>query len=157
MKQIQGAKDMAQKATNAVKDLDRKAKDLVIKVNTPPPPPRVFGGIVLKRTPALTPEDEPAVPGSQKFCMKLFLVPLALVAWLYGCIAWMLLELMRCFLLPCLGPLFVQMMAAAVLARDQAAVKDMGGCGYSIVKWWVGTYWWVMRQCMAPLFSIWSW
>lgn len=134
-----------------------KAKELHVKMNTPPPPPKVFGCIVLKRTPALTPEDEPPVDSCQKLLMKLFLIPVALFVWAYGIIVWLLLQLMRLVLLPCLGPLFVQTLALSAMTNDRQAVQEQAGCGIAIVKWWVLTYMWVLSQCLSPIFRIWMW
>ncbi|KAG8466344.1 hypothetical protein KFE25_002100 [Diacronema lutheri] len=134
-----------------------KAKELSVKVNTPPPPPIVFGCITLKRTPAQTPEDEPRVEPCQKFAMKLVLIPLALLVWAYGLLVWLVLNLVRVLLLPCIGPLFVQLMAMAALAKDRQALEEGAGCGYAVAKWWVLTYTWVLKECMTPLLRLWAW
>lgn len=117
----------------------------------------------MRRTPPQTPEDEPPVECLTKLCAKFFLLPAACVTFVLGLLFWFLLQLMRIILLPCLGQLFVSIIASKLSAAGgdaravQKDVVDGAKCGYSLVLWWVEALFFVNIHMIAPLSEFWTW
>eukprot|EP00746_Dinoflagellata_sp_MGD_P011192 gnl/MRDRNA2_/MRDRNA2_123394_c0_seq1.p1 gnl/MRDRNA2_/MRDRNA2_123394_c0~~gnl/MRDRNA2_/MRDRNA2_123394_c0_seq1.p1 ORF type:complete len:130 (+),score=26.27 gnl/MRDRNA2_/MRDRNA2_123394_c0_seq1:103-492(+) len=85
-----------------------------------PPPPKVWC-VTLRRRPPLTEEDQPEIGDCEKFCMKLFLIPFALITYIFGWVLYTIIYTIGTCCCPLVGPQFFVMLAQSRL-QQMAAV-----------------------------------
>merc|ERR1712094_1546 len=98
------------------------ATAIPVQMNTHPPPPVVWG-VTLKRTPPKTPEDGQGIDPCNKFFVKLFFLPLSVLAWGLGTMIYIFLWCMSCiFWIFCLADYFrVSLCLCSLFAAHIAA------------------------------------
>ncbi|CAE8684904.1 unnamed protein product [Polarella glacialis] len=122
----------------------------------PPPPPKVWC-LVLRRKPIRSPEDEPEIGDCEKLCLKLLLIPFAIVTYFLGWIISLVIYAIGCCCCPLCGPAIFTAFATtrmqsasefgaghAAASTKQDAARAAGGltCLVHFYKW---VYWNLIR------------
>eukprot|EP00746_Dinoflagellata_sp_MGD_P001444 gnl/MRDRNA2_/MRDRNA2_102720_c0_seq1.p1 gnl/MRDRNA2_/MRDRNA2_102720_c0~~gnl/MRDRNA2_/MRDRNA2_102720_c0_seq1.p1 ORF type:complete len:163 (+),score=29.75 gnl/MRDRNA2_/MRDRNA2_102720_c0_seq1:88-576(+) len=113
----QMAGNMAQKAADTAQNM---ANNMQQKVT--PPPPKVWC-VTLRRKPALTEEDQPEIGDCEKLCIKIFLIPIACLSYIFGWIIYFVVYTIGTCCCPLVGPQFFVILAKSRL-EQMAAAKD---------------------------------
>jgi hypothetical protein len=131
----------------------------------PPPPPEKVWCIYLRRNPPLTEEDQPPIGGCEKFCWKLFLIPIAIVTYIIGWFIICMTYLIGSCCLPCLGPEFFKYMVTVRMLKSQGQDKRQQAeqlkrdlqSAFCLVSCLINTAMFTMRDLIRPLIALCDW
>lgn len=122
----------------------------------PPPPPKVWC-VTLRRKPVLTSEDEPEIGDCEKLCIKLLVVPPALITYCIGWVISIWFYIIACCCCPVCGPYIFTALAAARLETAQSLgaqhaaertkedARAAAGCVLCLVRFYFSVYWNMIR------------
>ena len=134
---------------------------VVQQMYVPPaiPPPPVVWGITLKRTPPRTAEDGTGIDPCTKFFLKLFMLPLAALMFVLGCL---LLVLNWCWSmfgwLFCLADYYRAYSAQRSNPNPQSQWAQLpDGCGKAMVSCYFSFDGWIHANCINALCVICPW
>eukprot|EP00933_Yihiella_yeosuensis_P041997 TRINITY_DN36434_c0_g1_i1.p1 TRINITY_DN36434_c0_g1~~TRINITY_DN36434_c0_g1_i1.p1 ORF type:complete len:153 (+),score=32.04 TRINITY_DN36434_c0_g1_i1:78-536(+) len=118
----------------------------------PRPPPKVWC-VTLRRKPIQTTEDEPEIGDCEKICIKIMVIPLALITYLIGWIISLLIYMIGCCCCPVCGPAvftaFAQARMQSIYEKGAGQAKqdaeNIAGCASCLVRSYVWVYWNLIR------------
>jgi len=126
------------------------------------PPPKVWC-VTLKRNPPLTSEDEPPLGLCAKICIKIIVIPPALITYLIGWIMYGIVYFIGCICCPLVGPGLFTMLAQARMAsysndpQAQQRVKEDAQAGMCCARCLVSTAIFTYMQMILPLSMFCNW